>query len=93
MTGPHVARGAIHGGEARPICRVLLRAIAATGWVAWRSRKARWQLAVLISPLPYTALVQVLTHFESHNMAVGAGPLVLPLACQLVDRRRLRESR
>ena len=41
------------------------------------------ELAVLLSPLLYTALVQLATHFESRYMALGAWTLVAPVGCAL----------
>lgn len=48
--------------------------------LAVRHPSRRLELAVLMSPLVYTVLVQAATHSESRYMAVGAWVLVLPWA-------------
>jgi hypothetical protein len=54
-------------------------AVAAAIGLALRQPARRWELAVLLSPLMYTALVQLATHFESRYMALGAWTLVAPV--------------
>ena len=78
--------------------RVLLLAffyggLYATIRLALRHPSRKLELAVLMSPLVYTGLVQAATHFESRYMAVGAWVLVLPLASgleQALARARAR---
>jgi hypothetical protein len=67
--------------------------LAATAALLWRCRERRWELAVLLSPLLYTVVVLLLTHFESRYMAAGAWTLVAPLGCALDRRLRLEAAR
>jgi len=53
--------------------------------LARREMAPRLELAVLMSPLVYSMLVQAATHFESRYMAAGAWVLVLPWACSLEE--------
>lgn len=61
-------------------------ALAAAVALARRRPERLFELAVLLSPLAYTTLVLLATHFESRYMALGAWTLVAPLGCAL-DRR------
>jgi hypothetical protein len=58
-------------------------AIAAAAVLTFRNPDRRWELLVLLSPLFYTALVQLAIHFESRYMALGAWTLVAPIGVAL----------
>jgi hypothetical protein len=61
-------------------------ALGATVSLIRRRPERRWELALLLSPLLYTVVVLLLTHFESRYMAVGAWTLVAPVGYALGRR-------
>jgi hypothetical protein len=61
--------------------------------MALRERARRFELALLLSPLAFTLVVQALLHAEARYMTVGAWVLALPIGHALAGFRQPPEWR